>query len=234
MTTLGDSVRVASDLGQLRFSLKTFHKPLYSFKGSFIVCKVAVEKHISFDNGINGSIAEDAYFAVKAASLGYTFDWIEGEMWEKSPFSFLDFVKQRKRWVQGLYLLVKEPTLKMNFSKIGFAYSLFNWMCMPLQIINSFVLIAFPIAFTPIENILSLFNLTIFLFLFILGAIKSFNLNWSRRNRLGRNLFCVFGAICSIPYVAVSEAIAVIWGIFSEKKQFFIVTKNQPSSEIIC
>ena len=36
-----------------------------------------------------------------AMDNGHTFDFIEGEMLEKSPFTFKDFFKQRKRWMQG-------------------------------------------------------------------------------------------------------------------------------------
>lgn len=33
ITTLSDSVRVGADMGALRFSLKHFNRPLFSFKG---------------------------------------------------------------------------------------------------------------------------------------------------------------------------------------------------------
>lgn len=109
LNTLADSMRVSVDLGALRFSLKTLHRPLFSFKGSFIVCKNCVEKLVSFDHGLEGSITEDAFFAVKSSNLGFTFDWIEGEMYEKSPFTFMDFLRQRKRWVYKLNFM--EPKI---------------------------------------------------------------------------------------------------------------------------
>lgn len=93
ITTLGDSIRVGSDLGALRFSLKAFHKPLFSFKGSFIVCKAGVEQAVSFDQGPSSSIAEDAYFAVRAVTCGFSFDWVEGEMQERSPFTLGDLIR---------------------------------------------------------------------------------------------------------------------------------------------
>ena len=81
-------------------------------KGSYVVTKVGSEKKVSFDNGLNGSIAEDAYFAIKAMDMGFTFNFIEGEMREKSPFSFSDFIKQRKRWMQGIYLVAFDFEMK--------------------------------------------------------------------------------------------------------------------------
>lgn len=40
ITTLADSFRVADDMGKLRFQFKTFHKPLFSWKGSYVVTQV--------------------------------------------------------------------------------------------------------------------------------------------------------------------------------------------------
>ena len=48
-------------------------------KGSYVVTKAKAEKAVSFDNGLAGSTAEDAYFAIKAMDQGYTFDFIEGK-----------------------------------------------------------------------------------------------------------------------------------------------------------
>ncbi|CAH4033346.1 unnamed protein product [Pieris brassicae] len=101
LTTLADSFRVADDMGKLRFQFYTFHKPLFSWKGSYVVTKVSAEKAVSFDNGLDGSVAEDCFFAIKAYKEGYSFNFVEGEMWEKSPFTLWDFMQQRKRWIQG-------------------------------------------------------------------------------------------------------------------------------------
>ncbi len=100
--------RVGADLGLLRFCLRKLNKALFLFKGSFVVCQAGIERAVSFDNGAEGSIAEDTYFAMSALTKGYSFDWIEGEMWEKSPFSVKDFLQQRKRWIQGIFLVVHD------------------------------------------------------------------------------------------------------------------------------
>lgn len=41
LTTLADSIRVADDMGKLRAQFHLFHKPLFSWKGSFIVSRVS-------------------------------------------------------------------------------------------------------------------------------------------------------------------------------------------------
>lgn len=40
ITTLADSFRVSDDMGKVRFQFKTFHKPLFSWKGSYVVTQV--------------------------------------------------------------------------------------------------------------------------------------------------------------------------------------------------
>lgn len=41
ITTLADSLRVSDDMGKLRLQFRKFHKPLFSFKGSYVVSKVS-------------------------------------------------------------------------------------------------------------------------------------------------------------------------------------------------
>ena len=58
---------------------------------------------------------------------GYTFDFIEGEMWEKSPFTFDDFIKQRKRWMQGIFLVATDPKLSFK-SRFFIGLSILAWI----------------------------------------------------------------------------------------------------------
>lgn len=69
---------------------------------------------MGFDHGPRCSIAEDAYFGLVAASKGYLFGFIEGDMREKSPFTISDFLKQRKRWIQGLLLVVHSSEIPLR------------------------------------------------------------------------------------------------------------------------
>lgn len=42
LTTLADSFRVSDDMGKLRMQFKMFHKPLFSWKGSYVVTQVGL------------------------------------------------------------------------------------------------------------------------------------------------------------------------------------------------
>jgi egghead protein (zeste-white 4 protein) len=41
ITTLADSFRVTDDMGKLKLQFRMFHKPLFSWKGSFVVTQVS-------------------------------------------------------------------------------------------------------------------------------------------------------------------------------------------------
>jgi beta-1,4-mannosyltransferase len=42
LTTLADSFRVSDDMGKLRFQFRAFHKPPFSWKGSYVVTQVII------------------------------------------------------------------------------------------------------------------------------------------------------------------------------------------------
>lgn len=76
--------------------------------------QTGAERRVTFDHGPDGSVAEDNYFGMVALREGYSFDFIEGEMWEKSPFTIYDFLQQRKRWLQGILLVVHSPHIPVS------------------------------------------------------------------------------------------------------------------------
>ena len=131
ITTLADSFRVADDMGKLRLQFTMFHKPFFSMKGSYVVTQMGAERQVSFNNGLDGSVAEDCFFAMKAFTQGYTFNFVDGEMWEKSPFTLWDFVQQRKRWLQGILLVVHSKAIPLN-KKLLLGISCYSWVTLPL------------------------------------------------------------------------------------------------------
>jgi hypothetical protein len=74
VTTLADSVRVGDDFGKFRIQYE-LHEPLIGMHGSFVVCQNAVERLVTFDHGMEGSITEDAFFALVAQVKGIKFSW---------------------------------------------------------------------------------------------------------------------------------------------------------------
>ncbi|CAF3531698.1 unnamed protein product [Adineta steineri] len=222
ITTLADSMRVGVDLGCLRFCLKKFHQPPFLFKGSFVVCRAGCEFDVTFDNGRAGSIAEDTYFAMLAMSKNKKFGWIEGEMWEKSPFTLSDFIKQRKRWLQGIFLVVHDKHLPLRV-RIGLGIALYSWITLPLTSLNVILTPLCPIPLHWTLNFLIGYIGAVNIYLYVIGAVRSFSLI-----RLGYAQFAlrIFGTLATIPFVVICEITAVLWGLFSDKGKFYIVDKQ--------
>eukprot|EP01059_Diplonema_ambulator_P000314 TRINITY_DN10259_c0_g1_i1.p1 TRINITY_DN10259_c0_g1~~TRINITY_DN10259_c0_g1_i1.p1 ORF type:complete len:2101 (+),score=705.34 TRINITY_DN10259_c0_g1_i1:133-6435(+) len=132
MTTLADSIRVADDFGKFRLQFE-MHEPLIGMHGSFVVASQKVEEATTFDHGMAGSVTEDAYFALVARALGVTFSYIDAYMYEQSPFSILDFAKQRKRWFAGLWLVAKAPGIPLKY-RLGLFLLEVQWGWAPLML----------------------------------------------------------------------------------------------------
>lgn len=221
-TTLADSFRVADDMGKLRFQFYMFHRPLFSWKGSYVVSKLSAERFVSFDHGLDGSVAEDCYFSMIAYKNGFTFDFIEGEMWEKSPFTIKDFLQQRKRWMQGIFLVVHSNHIPLQ-NKIFLALSLYAWLTMPLSTSNLVLASIYPLPPTSWCNFLSTFVGAVSIYMYIFGVMKSFSL---MRIGLKRYLLCIFATIFTIPFNVIIENVAVLWGFMGNKHKFYIVQKQ--------
>lgn len=222
ITTLADSFRVADDMGKLRLQFYMFHKPLFSMKGSYVVTQVGAEKQVSFDNGLDGSVAEDCFFAMKAFTQGYTFNFVEGEMWEKSPFTLWDFVQQRKRWLQGILLVVHSKAIPIK-KKILLGISCYSWVTMPLSTSNVILAGLCPITCPPIIDFLCAFIGAVNIYMYVFGVVKSFSLY---RFGILRFMLCICGALSTIPFNIFIENVAVVWGLFGKKHKFYVVNKE--------
>ncbi|KFB37249.1 AGAP000868-PA-like protein [Anopheles sinensis] len=222
LTTLADSFRVSDDMGKLRLQFKMFHKPFFSWKGSYVVTQVHAEKDVSFDNGVDGSVAEDCFFAMRAYAQGYTFNFIEGEMYEKSPFTLVDFLQQRKRWLQGILLVVRSPAIPLR-NKVLLGISLCSWITMPLSTSNMVFAALYPIPCPNLIDFVCAFIAGFNIYMYVFGVIKSFSLY---RFGLVKFLACVLGALCTIPINVVIENVAVIWGLIGKKNKFYVVQKD--------
>jgi len=223
ITTLSDSFRVADDMGKLRFQFSFFHKPLFGWKGSFVVTQVAAERKVTFDHGLEGSIAEDCYFSMIAYRDGYTFNFIEGEMFEKSPFTLWDFLQQRKRWLQGIFLTVHSKEIPIRY-KIFLGLSLYAWATMPFTSLQIILCPLAPLPKCPLVDVLVAFVASVNLYMYIYGVVKSFSPKYKRN--VWKLLLYAAGALLTIPFNVCIENVAVLLGLFGRKDGFYVVKKD--------
>jgi len=221
-TTLADSFRVAADLGCVRFTFNAFRKAVFIFKGSFVVTRFKAEKAVGFDNGPAGSIAEDVYFAMKAWSQGYNFGWIEGEMHEKSPFNILDFFQQKKRWLQGQFLVVHCPLLPL-YTRFGLGLGLYTWLTLPVTLANAVLVASIGVSLGTFFDYFLTLAAAVGIYMYVFGAVRSFRLS---RLGLCKYLICLVGSVAMMPINAIIESLAVIFGLLQDKHKFYIVKKQ--------
>ncbi len=167
-------------------------------------------------------MAEDCYFAMKAYMKGYSFTFVEGEMWEKSPFTIWDFIQQRKRWVQGTALVVHSAEIAWR-CKIWLALSLYAWITMPLSLTNIILGFFFPLPIPLWLNFTCAFVGAVNIYMYIFGVIKSLSVY---RIGLYRYTSCIVGIFFIVAFSIVMENIAILLGVFGEKKKFYIVKKD--------
>ena len=111
-------------------------------------------------------------------------------MHEKSPFTFSDFIKQRKRWMQGIYLVCASPHIPLK-SKFLLSMSLGPylltgrqglillsagaWLTIPLSTSNLVLSKLFPMSLGPTLDFTICFIGAMGLYMYIFGYIKQFN-----------------------------------------------------------
>lgn len=143
-------------------------------------------------------------------------------MYEKSPFTLLDFVQQRKRWLQGILLVVHSKIIPFKY-KIFLAMSIYSWCTMPLSSSNIIFAILFPLPCPFIVDFVCAFLGGISVYMYIFGVMKSFSLY---RFGFVKSVVCIVGALCTIPYNLIIENTAVVWGLMTNKHKFYVVQKE--------
>ena len=112
--TLADMVRTGDDFARFHLGHR-LGITLFGLHGSYIVVKNSVEQASGFDFGPEGSITEDAFWALVSMEAGYRCRWVDGYLEEQSTETVLDFMKQRRRWYQGLAKVALHAPVKRHW-----------------------------------------------------------------------------------------------------------------------
>jgi egghead protein (zeste-white 4 protein) len=220
ITTLADSLRVGDDYG--RFRLQFEHgKAHFGMHGSFVVVNNASEARISFDHGPASSITEDAYFAMLAQEAGMEFGFINAFMYEQSPFTIPDFVRQRQRWFGGLWLCVLEPKISLRPRLIMGTFMLLwsvSWLCLLMVYANFLFPTSTPVWVAVCGGVSFLYYVT----LYVVGFLRTYD-----RRQLGVRFYGLLAAqVLLIPLFSAMESMGVIYGLLFPPKSFYIVRKE--------
>ena len=135
--TLADMVRTGDDFARFHFQHRV-GITLFGLHGSFIVCRNDIEKEVGFDFGPQGSITEDAFWALKAMEAGRRARWCDGYLEEQSTQSLMDFLKQRRRWWQGLAKVSLHAPVKLRY-RAFLGFNTLTWMLAPVALLYTYL-----------------------------------------------------------------------------------------------
>lgn len=217
--TLGDSLRTGDDIGRFYAQYKQGNCA-FGMHGSFILVQNFIEQHIGFNFPPELCVTEDAYFGLRALENRYEFGWVDGFVYEQSPRTITDFLKQRRRWFLGIRQIVLSD-LPFRIKGI-LALSTVSWAGSIVVAIATIVNFFFP-ANTPVwMHLGSDIALAMYAALYMVGLhlnLKNLDLTWFQKMRYYTLL------IVSIPVYSALEMFAIVYAIVRPKLGFEVIAK---------
>jgi len=210
LTSLGDSIRAGDDLSRFRFQGE-YGKVLIGVHGSHLLYRADVEDRIGWDFG--EIRAEDALFGILINKyFNKAYGWLKGKLYEQSPFSVKDYIKQRRRWFWGILdIIVIRKDVGLIY-KIIFLLHILSWLSTLPSITVAYINVLYP---TPVPH-----PFLAVLFGFLKGTLvytywKGCQLNLQPLGKDSKWLRVV--NILAIPVVAVIEGVAPWYALLTYK-----------------
>jgi egghead protein (zeste-white 4 protein) len=222
LITAMDAVRTGDDLGRFRFQYKVFKKPLFGMHGSFILIPGKLEQIYGFDLGGKGSITEDAYFALKCASEGHDFKWVDGFIQEQSPYSISAIVKQRRRWYCGLMYLAFDGRVKFT-SRAAMMLNMLLWTVAWVGPIVTLANLMFGGYFPLLLIICAALIQGFYVSVYMVGLWHNLE---DTAISSPKRIFMFIATFVLVPVVNAIEGFSVLYGILKPVKHFDVVHKN--------
>lgn len=211
--TVADAIRVGDDLSRFQLQYTYFHNPIFGAHGSFLLTNGLVENSVTWDLG---SLTEDYQFAMHSWSLGYKCGKVPALVREQSPFDFVGFMKQRRRWYVGIRRLPHIlPKIWAFFWTIG-TLALYG------TIISVILGIFMPFGTPRWFGFLKDFSFVTFIYLYFIGILiqdldKGLNPLITLLH-IPMTLVLQFAAV-------IMECMAVMYGIFCPPDDFDVIKK---------
>lgn len=220
--TLADNVRTGMDFGpfyvqaQLGISLVGFH-------GSYILVRNDVEKAVGgFDFGPAGDITEDAYWILIANARGHRIRWVEGYLEEQSTQSLLDFIRQRRRWFEGLVRVIRFAPVPLRW-RLGLGTMLTLWGVTSLSILYSVAHIFYGFENRSWIRFGANFSWSVCATMYLIGLKVNMD-EYGITNRLERVKWYVIQLVC-IPVFCLMEIVSALSALIRPHGGFHVVLK---------
>jgi beta-1,4-mannosyltransferase len=219
--TLADCIRTGSDLGRLFLSMK-IGVPLFGLHGSFILVRNDVEQSLGFDIGPEGSLTEDAWWGTIAMDRGYRCRWVEGHIAEQCTFSVKDFIKQRRRWFNGMARTSLHAPVSWKWRSV-LGISMITWASAPIAWVYTIAHFVDGGYCPPVIRAMANISLAVYITTTIIGLSVNMEEHgiWNpllKLRWLATWIFC-------LPVFSLMEAASVAYAIVRPAKAFDVVKK---------
>lgn len=221
LLTLADAIRTGSDLGRLYTAMK-MGAPIFGMHGSFIVVRNDVEQSMGFDVGPIGSLTEDAWWGTLAMDAGYRCRWVEGHMAEQCTYSVRDFIKQRRRWFNGMHRTSWRAPARLRW-RLTLMASMLAWALAPLAWVYTVGHFLDGGYTPPVIRALANISLAVYVTTTLVGLRVNMD-DHGIRNRFRRLRWALTWLVC-LPLCSFMEAAAVTFAMVRPTRTFHVVRK---------
>ncbi|HWB33839.1 MAG TPA: glycosyltransferase family 2 protein [Candidatus Paceibacterota bacterium] len=219
--TLADMGRTGDDYARFYFQ-QMLGATIFGLHGSFIVVRNDIEKSIGFDFGPEGSITEDAWWALRAMEAGYRSRWVEGHLEEQSTQSVMDLMRQRRRWFQGLIKVALHTPVSWQW-RIPLAINSVLWAITSFSMFYTVLRIFHGVASDPWIQAPANISLSLIIVIYLIGLRA--NLDALGVHDKKERLWWLVLQLACIPVFSFIESAAIVWGLFSTPRGFHVVKK---------
>jgi len=230
VTALTDCSRVGGDYGKFLMCSRMANHPLLGMHGSFVVATQHIEETVGFDHGITGSITEDYYFALMCwKQHDVRVKRIDAFMFEQSPFTCVDLIRQRARWFQGNAMCVWADEFPWAVKRFG-QMALICWVNVPLTFMSLSLVWMLP-AMTPPIACFTALVCGYGIWSYLLGFILSYSPRSPCEGGLGLPMWLTMLSLLILlqPVFGLLEVLGMLWGArlyLSDTVGFYIVKKE--------
>ncbi len=219
--TLADNVRTGDDFARFHFQHR-LGVTVFGLHGSYIVVRNDIESAIGFDFGPVGSITEDAFWALKAMEHGHRCRWVVGYLEEQSTQSVGDFVKQRRRWFQGLAKVSLHAPVKRRW-RICLGTNTLLWALAPFATIYTVAHLFYGATPEPWVRLLANYSFSSFATLYLIGLFS--NLKEHGITNVAHRLGWTVAQIVLLPVFNLMEGAGVMTALLKPVAGFHVVKK---------
>lgn len=220
--TLADSIRVGDDLSRFHLQHRTGFA-IFGLHGSFILVRNDVERDVGFDFGPQGSITEDAFWAIVQMERGRRSRWVTGYVVEQSTRSVSDFVKQRRRWFVGLVLVVRHAPVTLRF-RLGLLVAVVTWSLSWVALLVVAANMALGISLPPVVRLAGNLTFAHYLVLYVMGLRVTMHHDPDMKGL--RKVAHYVAQVGLMPVFALMEATGVVYGLVRPDVANFHVVKK--------